>query len=221
MNIYTHYKKYRTSNGAIAKYRWRTILQFGSSWGIIGSVVMKNPGSSDIINDNDNYITDQNILFHLDTFDYPCDRGENWFVFRPDATMECIAALFAQKTRVPTKNDLHGVIQIFNLFYLCEQKLPAALKANRELQIFKPFEDRIFEYDIQSLKAPIYLGFSKLGKSLCFREKALRFCTETIEKHHAKYLDPTFDNNCFCHPLALMRYGKTRYSYLRESFCAD
>ena len=27
------------------EYRWNTILKFGQSWDVIGTVIMKNPGS--------------------------------------------------------------------------------------------------------------------------------------------------------------------------------
>lgn len=40
MKVYTHYYKIDDNEGL----RWPTLLQFGKSWDIIGSVVMKNPG---------------------------------------------------------------------------------------------------------------------------------------------------------------------------------
>ena len=44
MKVFAHYyQSEETGNN----YRWRTILQFGTSWDIIGSVVMKNPGSAE------------------------------------------------------------------------------------------------------------------------------------------------------------------------------
>ena len=42
MNVYTHYRTIAPSIG----FRWRTLLQFGDGWNVIGSVVMKNPGSA-------------------------------------------------------------------------------------------------------------------------------------------------------------------------------
>lgn len=41
MKVFAHYE----CNENI-EYRWRTLLQFGSSWDVLGSVVMKNPGSA-------------------------------------------------------------------------------------------------------------------------------------------------------------------------------
>ena len=43
MKVFAHYHKSETTG---KDYRWRTLLQFGTSWDIIGSVVMKNPGSA-------------------------------------------------------------------------------------------------------------------------------------------------------------------------------
>ena len=44
MRVYTHYTKITEKEG----FRWRTLLQFGDSWNIIGTVVMKNPGSASV-----------------------------------------------------------------------------------------------------------------------------------------------------------------------------
>ena len=45
MKVYAHYECLDN-----IEYRWRTLLQFGSSWSVLGSVVMKNPGSAHPIN---------------------------------------------------------------------------------------------------------------------------------------------------------------------------
>jgi hypothetical protein len=46
MKVFAHYlgndKNWNLSKDGF-QYRWRTILQFGNSWDVIGSVVMKNP----------------------------------------------------------------------------------------------------------------------------------------------------------------------------------
>ena len=44
MKVFAHYYD---SDETGNNYRWRTLLQFGASWDIIGSVVMKNPGSAE------------------------------------------------------------------------------------------------------------------------------------------------------------------------------
>ena len=44
MKVFAHYYD---SDETGNNYRWRTLLHFGTSWDIIGSVVMKNPGSAE------------------------------------------------------------------------------------------------------------------------------------------------------------------------------
>ena len=43
MKVYTHYNKIANTDMG---YRWRTLLQFGNSWDVIGSIVMMNPGGA-------------------------------------------------------------------------------------------------------------------------------------------------------------------------------
>ena len=220
MKVYTHYKTIEEFN---VGYRWRTLLQFGSSWDVIGSVVMMNPGSANYKYGSNCWIEDKPTLDCLRSFDYNGDQGEKWFEFNADATMFCVADLFAQYYGVPNQKDLQGVIQIFNLFYLREQKLGNALAKNRELTFFKQINDSIFEQDIAALKQPVYLGFGALARSSDFREKALRFFHEAIENHNAKYLNKDFDKNTFTHPLRLMRYIKNKPEGIakRQQFCSN
>lgn len=225
MKVYTHYKANIIVDNSSYEYRWRTILQFGSSWNIIGSVVMKNPGSAKYLNGNKHWIEDRDILTRLESFDYYCDSecGEKWYEFHSDTTMECVAELFAQKMGVDDKSKLQGVVQIFNLFYLREQDSGKAIKTIKSVPSIMAIDDRIYENDIRALRAPIYLGFGKLAKSSIFREKALSFFSEAVNNYNAHYLDVIFEKNHFYHPLALMRFRKNdlRYSTLRDKFCSS
>lgn len=220
MKVYTHYKTIEEFN---VGYRWRTILQFGSSWNVIGSVVMMNPGSANYKYGSNCWIEDETILDCLRPFDYLGDQGEIWFEFNADATMGCIADLFAQYYGIHSQKDLQGVIQIFNLFYLREPNLGDALMKNKELSFFKQINDAIFEYDIAALKQPVYLGFGGLARTSDFREKAMLYFFEVVEKHNAKYLDEEFDKNSFTHPLRLMRYIKNKPEGIikRQQFCTN
>lgn len=225
MKVYTHYKANILVDNSSYEYRWRTLLQFGSSWNIIGSVVMKNPGSAKYLNDNKHWIENHDILTRLEPFDYYCDSecGEKWYEFHSDTTMECVAELFAQKMGVNDKSKLQGVVQIFNLFYLREQNSGKAVQTIKSMPFLMAIDDRIYENDIRALRAPIYLGFGKLAKSSIFREKAFSFFSEAVNKYNAHYLDVTFEKNHFYHPLALMRFRKNdlRYSTLRDKFCSS
>ena len=44
MKVYTHF--YLMDENTAIGFRWRTLLQYGNSWEVIGSVVMKNPGGA-------------------------------------------------------------------------------------------------------------------------------------------------------------------------------
>lgn len=119
MKVFTHYTKITEQE----EFRWRTLLQFGESWDIIGSVVMKNPGSAAV----SRAVTDPETLQALQGFDENTSK-ETWFEFTPDQTMYCIRDLFREYYSANTHKDLNGVIQIFNLFYIREPNLECHYK---------------------------------------------------------------------------------------------
>lgn len=88
MKVYTHFIKIDENDG----YRWRTLLQFGNSWDCIGSVVMKNPGSSKMVDSVP--ISNDVIIKNLKKYQ---DIELPWYEFSEDTTMKCIAELFAYK----------------------------------------------------------------------------------------------------------------------------
>ena len=108
MKVYAHF---REEGGRM--FRWRTLLQFGDSWQVVGSVVMKNPGSAYPLTPNQ-CVSDMFILPELQAI----DDSEPWYEFKPDITMSCITRLFGVQS---------GVIQIFNLFNIREADLAQAL----------------------------------------------------------------------------------------------
>lgn len=182
MKVYAHYKEV----GNIA-YRWRTLLQFGSSWHIIGSVVMKNPGSAYPVKE-----------VHLPEL-YAIDGTSEWYEFKGDITMTCISELFTEYHKT---DHLNGVIQIFNLFNVKEANL------NKALTLYGDCCPSTIEQDLSDIVLPAYLGWGKLGTDSRFREQATRFFDVVKAQKH--YLDNNFNANPFFHPLYLMRYGKTK-----------
>ncbi len=46
-------------------FRWRTLLQYGNSWEVIGSVVMKNPGGANFRHPSHQAIDDAETLRQL------------------------------------------------------------------------------------------------------------------------------------------------------------
>ena len=182
-------------------FRWRTLLQFGDSWQVVGSVVMKNPGSAYPLTPNQ-CVSDMFILPELQAI----DDSEPWYEFKPDITMSCITRLFGVQS---------GVIQIFNLFNIREADLAQALHLYDEAspciyeqQANPPPSSLLLsttEQDISQLKGPVYLGWGPLGSDGRFRQKA-QMIFDAV-KDRMNYLNPDFDSNPFFHPLYLMQYG--------------
>lgn len=203
MKVYAHF---REEGGRM--FRWRTLLQFGDSWQVVGSVVMKNPGSAYPLTPNQ-CVSDMFILPELQAI----DDSEPWYEFKPDITMSCITRLFGVQS---------GVIQIFNLFNIREADLSQALHLYDEAspcvyeQQANPHPSSLAshpsslllsttEQDISQLKGPVYLGWGPLGSDGRFRQKAQQIF-EAV-KGRMSYLNPDFDSNPFFHPLYLMQYG--------------
>lgn len=196
MKVYAHF---REEGGRM--FRWRTLLQFGDSWQVVGSVVMKNPGSAYPLTPNQ-CVSDMFILPELQAI----DDSEPWYEFKPDITMSCITRLFGVQS---------GVIQIFNLFNIREADLSQALHLYDEAspcvyeqQANPPPSSLLLsttEQDISQLKGPVYLGWGPLGSDGRFRQKA-QMIFDAV-KDRMNYLNPDFDSNPFFHPLYLMQYG--------------
>lgn len=196
MKVYAHF---REEGGRM--FRWRTLLQFGDSWQVVGSVVMKNPGSAYPLTPNQ-CVSDMFILPELQAI----DDSEPWYEFKPDITMSCITRLFGVQS---------GVIQIFNLFNIREADLAQALHLYDEAspcvyeQQANPHPSSLLlsttEQDISQLKGPVYLGWGPLGSDGRFRQKA-QMIFDAV-KDRMNYLNPDFDSNPFFHPLYLMQYG--------------
>lgn len=210
MKVYAHYYNDKEVKN---EYRWRTLLQFGTSWNIIGSVVMKNPGSASPLK----CIREEILLEKLHSF----SNEYEWFEFSADNTMQCIEALFRSYYRHNTKDsDLNGVIQIFNLMNVKDPNLEIAIERNKRTT--HAFSVTI-ERDVNNLVAPIYLGWGGLGFSSMFIENAKIVFNKAIESFNCKYLTETFEDNVFYHPQYLMTRGKNhpKSQYLFNAFCQN
>lgn len=201
MHVYTHYYSIKNSNKG---FRWRTLLQFGTSWNIIGSVVMKNPGSANFKNLVHKAIDDKDILNHLHTFDN--NSADDWYEFTADATIYCVGDLFTSYYNLSHREDLNGVIQIFNLFYVKDANLGRALSKDILSDSFRfSNEDDMSTYDIEHLIPPIYLGFGGLAWHPKYKSRARRFFNAAAGM---RYLKDEYEKNSFRHPLYLMKFGK-------------
>lgn len=195
------------------QYRWRTLLQFGNSWDVIGSVVMKNPGSAS----PQNIVDGEETLCKLSRFDkgtYP------WYVFSADNTMILIEKLFV------IKNDgkpLNGIIQIFNLFNIRNADLDQALKDGKRAKesVYSTIEDDIAA--MRTTPAPVYIGWGGLGNLPEFERQANQYFVFIKNELRQDYLWDDFNRNPFYHPQYLLGRGKNRKrsKWLLNAFCAN
>ena len=207
MKVFTHYTKLGSTSDGI---RWRTILKFGNSWEVKGSVVMKNPGAANFKRPNHAAINSPEELKQLSVFDDGELRAD-WYEFSSGPTMECIGRLFSEY--YAAKGELlEGVIQIFNLFYLREANLITALNKVSQLNLAN-----MVDYDVQHLTFPVYLGFADLAWHKTYGVVARKFFN-AAKKLGALYLNDDFKKNAFIHPLYLMMYGKNKEKCIRAKY---
>ena len=205
MKVFAHYfKSDETGND----YRWRTLLQFGSSWNVIGSVVMKNPGSAAPLKTVEDYDT----ISHLQSF----DAENTWYAFSADTTMRMIEQMFSAYYQFP----LDGIVQVFNLMNVRDPNLERARIKHQ--QAILPFSKTIDE-DVRQLVAPIYLGWGNLGQEPDFKEDAERIFQVVKVEENGNYLHKKFEDNLFYHPYYLMGQGKNRpkSQFLLHAFCQN
>lgn len=202
MQVFSHYHIDSTTEIA---YRWRTLLQFGNSWGVIGTVFIKHPGTTQPTA----VVQDASLQHLLSAFTL---SGNNvpWHSFRPCPTMRAIEQLFVERNGGAT---IEGVIQVFHLSNVCGGERKSVTYDERYAYTT--------EVDNTLLVAPIYLGWGDVNKEPRLRRAAhstfLLVQTPAFDQH---YLSPYFDKNFFVHPLSLMT--TQRYSFestlFRKSF---
>lgn len=206
MKVFAHYE----SRDNI-EFRWRTLLQFGSSWNVLGSVVMKNPGSARPIDQ----VKEGFCINELRKL----DSKEEWYEFKPDSTMHCIERLFREYCRQQSI-VFEGIVQVFNLMNVRDPNLANAIEkvktANRN-HLFST------EDDINHLASPIYIGWGQLGQTPLFKDNAVKIFNATLKKEGTAYLDDDFQKNPFYHPQYLMGRGKNtpKSIYLLNAFCQN
>lgn len=189
------YARYFEENGL--GFRRDTILQFGDSWDLIGSIVLINPGSA---TPQDTSIQAE-VLAKLLSITQTND-SDSWKEFSPDPTMWQIEKLFSGKF-IGYNKPLSGVIQLFNLFNLRNANLYEALEM---------FKDNIsntnmvsINEDIAKIKEkPVYFGW---GSS---RKNELRNIAKEIFEilPEQPYLNANFEDNFFYHPRYLQMGSK-------------
>lgn len=197
------------------QYRTKTILKYGDSWDLIGTIVMKNPGSAYPLNkiDVDDF---NNIKNHF----YPGVEIENWHVFKDDITIKRISNLF-DGSFISSPAKLNGVILIYNLFNVRAGKIVEAVKkANMsDSEYLLPNLDELM---ISAQNKPIYIGFNWEYKNTTnkHQQKIEKFATDLFNyvKHSENmYCVDDMVNNFFYHPLS-PQILNPKYQHILNNF---
>ncbi|MEI6554230.1 MAG: hypothetical protein WCL70_01425 [Paludibacter sp.] len=184
------YAEFIEENGI--EYRTKTILKFGDSWDLIGSIVMKNPGSAYPLNkiDKDEWEC-LRVNYNLKDVD-----ETNWFLFKPDSTMWQIEKIF-NGSYLNTQIKLNGIIQVFNLFNIREQNISTAIKLadKNESTFLFPYVNEVITL---FQNKPVYLGWRwvYLNINKQFAEKVFEYVRES----KYMYLEKDMIDNHFYHP---------------------
>lgn len=200
-------------------FRTKTLLQYGDSWELIGSIVMKNPGSA-----KQGTVLDEIERKSINKFYGKEIDFEHWSVTEADQTMRQILPIFSG-SYVCEERKLNGIIQIFNLMNICDKDVHLAhSKANTCFSrfLFPSIDICITEFQ----NKPVYLGFfdfytnKKSTHFLKLRELAVHFF-EYVKQSKFDYLEDDFlinnqyyHKNFFYHPQALVLKPKLREKYL-------
>ncbi|QPK06281.1 hypothetical protein [Vibrio kanaloae] len=195
------------------QFRRNTLLKIGTSWDLIGNIVLANPGSAEPISDVNN-----DSLCKVEAFYGKYRSSEqfelsNWKEFSPDPTMVFIEKLF-KGDYIGESRDLNGVIQLFNTFNIKNQNLGEAVRQiSTESKL-------IFSYGIEKYfhDCPTYFGFS----NAVLNNTKLRSVAETIFENSSekvkKPYDSKFSNNKFYHPMYINKaYKQVHFQKFRDS----
>lgn len=195
MNVYA---EYFSENGI--DYRKTTIIQIGDSWELLGSAILKNPGSAIPLDDEIDNETFEKISGICQNSNH-----NHWKKFKGDATMNCLVKIFNGSFVGDTK-EISGVILLFNLHYIREADINKARilfdRSNSE-NTFPHIED------IKSIikDKPVFIGWFDEHKKL--KNEKVKTFVDDIFNHLASqensYLEKEFKQNQFYHPLYVGR----------------
>ncbi|HDB1444035.1 TPA: hypothetical protein O6E10_003624 [Vibrio cholerae] len=194
------------------QFRCNTLLQFGTSWDLIGNIVLANPGSAEPVSEVNN-----TSLENIEEF-YGKYRANNEFIksnwkeFSTDPTMAFIEKLI-KGDYIDEQHELNGVIQLFNTFNIKNQNLDEAVQqANTDSEF-------IFSIGIEQYfhNRPTYFGFS----NAVLNNPKLRSVAEDIfEKSSEKIKKPydkDFSKNKFYHPMYINKaYKQPHFQEFKE-----
>lgn len=116
------FARWKNDTTANVSYRDQTILQFGTSWGLIANVVLLNPGSALPLNeiDQSDLLRSKSLPFFVEP-----EAGEKYVEFSIDRLMNDVLGLFS-------KHFDGGTIRLLNLFNLKNQHSAEAIQQSQE-----------------------------------------------------------------------------------------
>lgn len=203
------------------EFRTNTVLQFGSSFDIIGAAVLLNPGSAKPVSEIEVNSSELQKLYSLTG--YP----NSWYIFSADPTMRFLENIFNGKY-AGKKIELNGIILLFNLLNLRNQNSEDALRKYNEFAQKQIHQQRmvtdvgISSEDMRIISSikKVYLGWGKKGKSEILKPFA-ESVFNSLTQEQKSYLNPNFEDNSFYHPMYINRqikYNKNA-QVLMEKFC--
>lgn len=200
------------------QFRTNALLQFGNSWDLIGSIVMKNPGGAK----PGKLITEEHIK-SLNNFYNKNIDDKNWSITNADNTMNNISAIF-NGNYVGYNRELNGIIQIFNLSNICDTSVDNAHKKGN-LTKSKFLLPNLDETIAQFKDKPVYIGFGNFytnrnSKHFEFLQNSAIKIFEFVKNSKNDYLEDDkitenlyYANNHFYHPQYINKPTK-REKYL-------
>jgi hypothetical protein len=174
------------------EFRTKTILQFGNSWNLIGSIVMKNPGSAfpkgEISNEIWNELNQNKLVSN--------NNLNNWFEFQPDSTMGQVERVF-NGYYTGNKMELNGVIQVFNLFNIRHQNISIAkqlAKQSNSVHLYPQLSEVVDAFK----NKPVFLAWrwEYLNINKSFAENIFEY----VKTSNFMYLKNDMIDNHFYHP---------------------
>jgi hypothetical protein len=205
------YAEYFEEGGLL--YRRNTLLQFGNSWDLIGSVVLANPGSAEPISTVSNDLLDSISDFYEKFRNGEKIEQEHWYEFSPDSTMRFVEKIF-NGWYLGKNVELNGVVQIFNTFNIINRNLQEAV-----VQICVD-SDLLFSHNIYKYfnDKPTYFGFSReVLRNDVLRGVAMNIFNNSSQIVRSIY-NEDFSKNSFYHPVYINQaYGQNHfYKYKKE-----
>ncbi|MCQ2313304.1 MAG: hypothetical protein MJZ84_07660 [Paludibacteraceae bacterium] len=197
-------------------YRKRTLIQFGNSLELIGSAILKNPGSAipgaEPVEEEKIFIQNfyrNNHSKHIDLSKWYCMN-----INRDTTIKQDLPRLFNGYWR-GVNVPLNGVIQLFNCYYYQSANFGDALQ---HFKTEKKEDTFVFFNEYDELKdLPVYFGW---GQNNLLSEKAEEIFNRYIAEHNQHIYDIHFNKNLFAHPsgIKMQAYKNEKYAKLAHDF---